>query len=482
MIRQRSTMILILLLAVARFFYFGESCLAINYIIISEMQITGGAGKTKNDFIELYNPTDVSINLKGYRLVKRTKTGVSDTNIKSWTSDVYIPANGYYLWANNNYTDISAIPDVTTAETISPDNGIALRFGAENTGIIIDSVGWGEAQNIFVEKVAFPIINQNIYKSIQRKFQNNTFVDTNNNNADFFIQKNPNPQNSSVVAVSPQPPADQPTNTQESAPTPTTGGDVSQTANKLGDIVINEFVSDPADEEMEWIELHNTTEKEIDLDGWTIEEGSGAKTNLAGIIAASGDGKFMVIEKPKGNLNNNGDIIILRDEKKNLIDQAAYGDWNDGDLKNNAPTADDPLSVARKFDGHNSFNNAEDFAITTVPTKGKSNVIKNIAGNNEENNQNEKNNYDYSDDVVITEIFPNPAGSDNENEFIELYNGSDKDVDLTGWMIGDDSKKKYEIPNTQDVIIKAKKYLTIYRSESKIALNNGGDSVKLYQP
>jgi len=162
-------------------------------ILINEIQITGGAGKTENDFIELYNPNNFQVNLNGYRLVKRTKTGTSDTNIKSWTSDSYIPANGYYLWANSGYTDISPAPDITTAATISDNNGVAIRFGPADTGTIIDSVGWGEAQNAFIESLPFPI-NPSANQSIQRKFQNNTFIDTDNNASDFEIQNCPSPK------------------------------------------------------------------------------------------------------------------------------------------------------------------------------------------------------------------------------------------------------------------------------------------------
>ena len=39
----------------AGFFVFNNICLAIDHIIISEIQITGGEGKTNNEFIELYN-------------------------------------------------------------------------------------------------------------------------------------------------------------------------------------------------------------------------------------------------------------------------------------------------------------------------------------------------------------------------------------------------------------------------------------------
>jgi len=162
-------------------------------ILINEIQITGGAGKTDNDFIELYNPNNFAVNLNGYRLVKRTKIGTSDASIKSWTADAIIPAYGYYLWANSNYTNISTVPDITTTATISSDNSVAIRFGSENTGAVIDSVAWGQAQNIFIEGSVFPT-NPGANQSIQRKFQNNTFVDTDNNAQDFEIQTCPSPK------------------------------------------------------------------------------------------------------------------------------------------------------------------------------------------------------------------------------------------------------------------------------------------------
>ncbi len=171
-------------------------------ILITEIQITGGTGKTNNDFIELYNPGDIRINLNGYRLVKRTKSGTADTGIKSWTSDTFIEPKSFYLWANSDYSEIVAIPDVTTSGTLSNDNGIALRFGAEDTGVIIDSVAWGEAENIFKERLNFSE-NPAANNSIQRKVENGIFVDTNNNSADFEIKTCPSPKaqsNSCVVS------------------------------------------------------------------------------------------------------------------------------------------------------------------------------------------------------------------------------------------------------------------------------------------
>src|SRR3989344_1999960 len=182
-----------------------------NHLVISEIQITGGSGQTTDDFIEIYNPMDSAFNLNGHRLVKRTKTGTSDTSIKSWTSDAFIPAKGFYLWANSSYADIAVTPDATTAASIADDNGIALRLGAEDTGTIIDSVAWGEAENIFAEAARFPT-NPDANQSLERKAlkdgscvsvasgQSGEFLghtcDANNNSADFELRASASPQHS----------------------------------------------------------------------------------------------------------------------------------------------------------------------------------------------------------------------------------------------------------------------------------------------
>jgi hypothetical protein len=182
----------------------------VNHILISQVQITGGTGKTNNDFIEIYNPTNLQVNLKGYRLVKRAQNGTSDILIKSWTVDTFIPAFGFYLWANSSYTDISVAPDATTSEDISDDNGIAIRFGPNDTGVIIDSVAWGNAQNAFVDGVASPL-NPSAGQSLLRKgWQNGACFsasldssigngcDTGNNALDFELMRVSVPRDSQI--------------------------------------------------------------------------------------------------------------------------------------------------------------------------------------------------------------------------------------------------------------------------------------------
>jgi len=185
-------------------------------IVISEVSVQN-TNCTTDDFIELYNPTDSDIYLGDYQesylhLVKRTKTGTLDTSIKSWRGDLKakIPAHGFYLWANSGYTGINIMPDATTTAIISANNGIALRLGLKDTGLIIDSLGWGDYQNKFVEKNAAMALLRG--QSLERKalatstaellavnnahhWEGNS-QDSNNNSQDFVLQTIPNPQNS----------------------------------------------------------------------------------------------------------------------------------------------------------------------------------------------------------------------------------------------------------------------------------------------
>ena len=44
---------------------------------------------------------------------------------------------------------------------------------------------------------------------------------------------------------------------------------------------------------------------------------------------------------------------------------------------------------------------------------------------------------DLSESVNISEVFPNPEGSDQESEWIEITNTSSVDVNLGNWIIDD---------------------------------------------
>lgn len=256
---------------------------------------------------------------------------------------------------------------------------------------------------------------------------------------------------------------------------PPSGGGSSGTPSityQVGDIVINELVSDPGDDKNEFIELYNRTGQIISLSGWWLEDGSESKTALNGNISPN---SFFVVENPKGNLNNGGDMIILFAPNNIEIDQVTYGTWDDGNTADNAPRADDPYSLARKVDGQDSNNDFYDFVFTSTITTGKSNIISSFNEDGEKIEQ-----ILVTSKIIINEIYPNPPGADTEEEFIELYNLGQETVDLKDWALSDSSARKYKITGGN---LSPGAYLVFKRKMTGIALNNtGGDEVKLYLP
>lgn len=79
----------------------------------------------------------------------------------------------------------------------------------------------------------------------------------------------------------------------------------------------------------------------------------------------------------------------------------------------------------------------------------------------------------FAADVVINEIFANPA--DEANEFIELYNNTDGEIDLANWKISD-KVKTYTITNLK---IGGKSFLVLKKSITDLQLNNSDEEIKL---
>lgn len=77
--------------------------------------------------------------------------------------------------------------------------------------------------------------------------------------------------------------------------------------------------------------------------------------------------------------------------------------------------------------------------------------------------------------MIIKEFLPNPVGSDKEGEYIKIFNDSDKPVNLAGWKLSDASKKEFALSG----IIKSKNELVLFSSQTKISLNNNGETVFL---
>jgi len=374
-----------------------------------------------------------------------------------------------------------------------------------------------------------------------------------------------------------------------------------------GDVVINEVYPFPNTGEVEWIELYNDTNTEISLVGYTIEDGTNKPKDLSSYSILAGD--YLILRQSTDfsfQLNNSGDTIILKNIGT-IIDQVAYGNWNDGNTADNAPAPSVGQSIARTPNGQDTNMDSDDFVIEDSPTPGGENpeifieppldypeeildlvnidsaiikkvqVIEIIDGDtvkvsglepplsptirllyadtpeeglpffNESKNFTEQllgqdidllisevskeqidlydrtlgviiyndkifntellsnglaSFYDYDNSIVngdawlsllqeaqqagiglwenagklvLSELLPDPVGDDAQGEWVEIYNPNNQPVDLSRFLID-----QYLIPSNTKIA--AAEYKVFYRTQTAVALSNGGDTVKLLFP
>ena len=113
---------------------------------------------------------------------------------------------------------------------------------------------------------------------------------------------------------------------------------------------------------------------------------------------------------------------------------------------------------------------------TSSPTPGALNLLTDETGETAESYSNGT----LSDDIVLSEILPNPEGSDTETEWIELYNMGTDNVDLGNWSLDDEEEGSTPYIFPAGTTIEAQDFLVIYRIDSNLSLNNDTDQVRLF--
>ncbi len=79
--------------------------------------------------------------------------------------------------------------------------------------------------------------------------------------------------------------------------------------------------------------------------------------------------------------------------------------------------------------------------------------------------------------MIISEFLPNPIGKDTDGEFIELFNDSLSQINLSGWKLKDASGKIFTFGNQT---LKAGEYLVLNYKTTKITLNNDAETLFLF--
>lgn len=268
----------------------------------------------------------------------------------------------------------------------------------------------------------------------------------------------------------------------------------------------------------EFIEIYNPTASPVSLNGWSLQYKSSAgnfpltagKKNLPDAQIAAG-GYFLVAHTSyngsvvadhihssftiSGSSSGataflvNGTTYLSSGSDSTIVDKVAYGSSSNNSPEGTAALV--PPSEQALIRSSDTNNNAADFSVTVSnprnsgtstsptpsPTPSPAPTPTPVPSPN----------ITYSSDVVISEFLVNPDGSDSGEEWVELYNNYSGEIDLSGWILDDESSNgvpgssAYELP--EGTTIGERDYLVIELPEGAFALNNtGGDTLRLIWP
>lgn len=238
----------------------------------------------------------------------------------------------------------------------------------------------------------------------------------------------------------------------------------------------------------EFVELFNPTTGIISLTGWQLVKrtSTGTESELVGDLGAVTllPQHYLLITHPTGYLGEpdpdlvystgnsiaDNNTVILKDAGGQAIDLVGFGTAQtyEGAAASNPGSA---KSIERSVVGSDTDHNANDFIIRETPTPSNSLAIVSVLDE-------EPAPVVYSNEIRISELFPNPMGTD-DGEFIEVTNVSGESVVVTGWQLGDGSTRRHTI---SELVIPAHGYYSFPKSATGISLNNTGDTVRLYWP
>jgi lamin tail-like protein len=265
-------------------------------------------------------------------------------------------------------------------------------------------------------------------------------------------------------------------------------------------VVLNEVYYDApgSDTGNEWVELLNAGGATVDLAGWKIDRGG---TTFSAVFtfpdgAGIAPGAYLLVGEAAVSgaaftgtfaFQNGGeatDGIRLVDRSGAVVDVVLYDEPNTNGLPDRsgnagtsfAPDVAEGHSLARLPNGSGAFadakpvtpgaENADGGAVveSVAPSPTAAADVASAAG------------------VVVNEVLPNPAGADEEGEFVELWNSGSATANLSGFSVDDADGGSPPHAFPSGTTVAAKGFFVLRRPETHLAFNNDADHARLLRP
>lgn len=254
----------------------------------------------------------------------------------------------------------------------------------------------------------------------------------------------------------------------------------------LDKVFINEFHPDPdgTDRGSEFVEILNGSTTTVDLTGWTFGDATNSQRHVFdGTLLGPGDGLVLydtgdhsdivnALTSSTGylSLNNSGDTLSLVDPLGIVVDSVEYSRSDSGVSWNRDPDG----SLHGDWTWHDEMVDAIDALSPGTLVDGSPFVSDPPEAH-----------------LLINELLPNPSGTDTGQEFVEIVNVGEVEVELDGWSLGDlQNTTRHEF--TTEVLLPGEALVVYDRgdhseipgwvlsSSTYLSLTNTGDAVTLY--
>lgn len=278
------------------------------------------------------------------------------------------------------------------------------------------------------------------------------------------------------------------TNTTTASATSSSNTSTSKTGIKAN-IQITSFVPNPkgSDTETEWIEISNFDSKTIHLSNYFLddEEGGSKPYSLEDLNIDSNETLKISIKDSKISLGNTKDKVRLifdteileevyfETAKDDEVFKKIDSNWTRSTPNSNSTKTSQNKDSQVILASTNTDTDINKNSPESTPTTLKANLIK-PANSSSSSTKTNIQNGTLSDKIGINEVLPNPKGTDKGQEWIELKNHSDKDVQLGNWKI----KLNTKFYPLENVTIPANGFYLV--QSEKLSIPNSNLNIELH--
>lgn len=387
-------------------------------LVINEFLTNAPGTDDGFEWVELYNGSGGTVDLSGWAIASGTSSFSAGDPFPGGTT---LPAGGYLVIAQSAKVSGGDVVNAgwSLGNATSSSDGVRLE---DCNGSVADTVIYGEPNDDeFIDdggSIATSLAPSPSEGATAARLPDG--VDTDRSGSDFGELALPTPGLPNDAEVD------------------------SPCGGPLTGVVVNEFAPNPegADEGFEWVELYHAGSDPIDLTGWKIQTATSSWSTYHEFKSGSlSPGEFLLVggsmvgadvitDKSIGNGSSNTDGVRVVDCAGYPVDTALYGSPNEDELTDDlgdiatrtAATPGEGSSLQRVSDGYDTNDSQADFAETYAPSPGASNPeVEPVVCEPSEGS------------ITINEFMPDPDGSDEGLEWIELYNASGSPVSVAGW-------------------------------------------------